>query len=294
MIPISFALLAAALYAINIPLSKILLTYVAPISLASLLYLGAGLGMLVLSALSPKRSGEPRLTRRELPYTIGMILLDILAPIALMQGLETANSANASLMNNFEIVATSVIALSFFKETVSRRMWVAIALITFSSALLSFEGSESLKFSPGSIWILFACLCWGFENNCTKMMASKSTKQIVILKGIFSGIGSLIVAILARESFPEVKYILATLALGFVSYGLSIFFYVKAQGRLGAAKTSSCYAIAPFIGALFSFVMLHERLSRFYACALIIMVAGTAFIVRDSLSAAGEKGITGK
>ena len=48
---ILFALLAAALYALNAPLSKLLLSDVAPSMMAALLYLGAGLGMLVLGLL---------------------------------------------------------------------------------------------------------------------------------------------------------------------------------------------------------------------------------------------------
>lgn len=54
---------------------------------------------------------EQKLTVKELPYTIGMVLLDIAAPIALMIGISKTTAANASLLNNFEIVATSLIAL---------------------------------------------------------------------------------------------------------------------------------------------------------------------------------------
>jgi len=82
-----FAILAASLYAINIPLSKVLLQFVQPTMMAALLYLGAGTG-LFLYGLCTKEKGE-RLTKAELPYTIGMIVLDIAAPILLMLGLHT-------------------------------------------------------------------------------------------------------------------------------------------------------------------------------------------------------------
>ncbi len=73
--------------------------------MAGLLYFGAGAGLLLYSLLTGNRHPSDPLTRKELPYTIGMILLDIAAPILLMQGLLRTNSANASLLNNFEIVA---------------------------------------------------------------------------------------------------------------------------------------------------------------------------------------------
>ncbi len=41
---ILLAILAAALYAVNVPASKLLLKWVAPTVLAGLLYLGAGVG----------------------------------------------------------------------------------------------------------------------------------------------------------------------------------------------------------------------------------------------------------
>jgi len=40
-----FAILAAALYAIHIPLSKVLLNFLQPTMMAAFLYLGAGTGM---------------------------------------------------------------------------------------------------------------------------------------------------------------------------------------------------------------------------------------------------------
>ena len=134
---ITCAILAAALYAINLPLSKLLLRHTSPTMMAALLYLGAGLGLLLLTG--GKKAGNP-LTRRELPYTISMIVLDIAAPILLMFGLKYTGSANASLLNNFEIVATSLIALLVFREVLSRRLWAAIILVTLASILLSFEG----------------------------------------------------------------------------------------------------------------------------------------------------------
>ena len=282
-IAILFALLASVLYAINIPVSKILLQNIEPIFMASFLYFGAGLGMSSYSVFFVNQKKVAKLTKNELPYTVGMIVLDIVAPICLMIGLSKASSANASLLNNFEIVATSLIALLVFKELISSKMWFSIALITFSSILLSFDGVESLQFSYGSLYILLACVCWGLENNCTRILSSKSTTQIVVLKGIFSGIGSFIIAIITKEQFPSFIYIIYALVLGFVSYGLSIFFYVKAQSVLGASKTSAYYAIAPFVGALLSFVILREALSKIYLLALAVMIIGTVFVVLDTL-----------
>ena len=280
---IMFAFLAAVFYAINVPISKVLLQHVGPTTMAALLYLGAGIGIGMMSLFNKKdREKAESLTKAELPYIVGMIVLDIAAPIFLMLGISYGSSANASLLGNFEIVATTVIALILFKEAVTKRLWLAIGLITLSSVLLSFEGTDSFHFSYGSLLVIMATVCWGLENNCTRELSSKSTFQIVMLKGLCSGLGALVIALIKRESFPGIGYIAIALALGFVAYGLSIFMYVRAQNVLGAAKTSAYYAVNPLIGALLAFVFLSESLSWMYMIALIVMVIGSALVVVDT------------
>ena len=282
---IFFAVLAAALYAINIPISKLLLNNVEPTMMASYLYLGAGLGIGIVFLITKKRQSleNEAITKKDLPYVVGMILLDIIAPILLMFGLLDSASSNATLINNFEIVCTSIIALIIFKEVVSKKMWLAILLITLSSFILSFKDITTFKLSWGALLVLAATLCWGFENNCTRNLASKNTYHIVFLKGIFSGIGSLIVALCLKEGFPSIEYFLYALLLGFVAYGLSIFFYIKAQGIIGASKTSAYYSVAPFIGTFLSFMIFHEKLSWSYFVGLIFMIIGTIIVVCDTL-----------
>ena len=277
-----FAILAAALYAINIPLSKVLLQFVQPTMMAAFLYLGAGVGLFLYGKLT-KEQGE-KLTKAELPYTIGMIVLDIAAPILLMLGLENTNSANASLLNNFEIVATSLIAFLVFREKLSKRLTAAIALVTAASIALSFEGEGSYQFNTGSLLVLGAACCWGLENNCTRMLSSKSSVQITTIKGIFSGLGSLIVAFVVGEQIPGFFWIGVVMLLGFVAYGLSINFYIKAQKDLGAAKTSAYYSIAPFLGVIFGVLLLRERPGIQFYIGLAIMIAATILMVKDTIS----------
>ena len=279
-----FAILAAALYAVNIPFSKLLLSGVAPAMMAALLYLGAGLGLWLYGRVVRETPKAEPFTKGEMPYVIGMILLDIAAPILLMLGLREANAANASLLNNFEIVATSAIALVVFREVLSKRLTVAILLVTLASIVLSFEGAGSFRFNGGSLLVLGAACCWGLENNCTRMLSGRSSVQVTTIKGIFSGLGSLIVALLSGEGFPEPAWIAAALVLGFVAYGLSINFYIKAQKELGAAKTSAYYSIAPFLGVLFGMLVLGERPDIRFYLGLAIMVAATVLMVKDTIT----------
>lgn len=280
---IFLAIAAAAFYAVNSPLSKILLEFMPPTLMAGFLYVGAGVGMLFIALfrkLNKTKATESRLTKKELPYTVAMILLDIAAPICLLLGLKSTSAANASLLNNFEIVATTVIALVVFKETISFRLWIGIVFVTLSCALLSFEDVTSLKFSYGSAFILLAAVCWGLENNCTRKISSKDPLEIVLLKGVFSGLGSIAIGFIIGERISYLWSVFAVLAVGFVAYGLSIFFYVYAQRTLGAARTSAYYAVAPFIGTVLSLIIFREAPSYTYFIALGLMAIG-AWLASD-------------
>ena len=255
---------------------------VPPTYMAAFLYLGAGIGVGVMYLIYGRKSEAKPLNRKDAPYVIGMIVLDIVAPILLMVGIRLGNASNASLLGNFEIVATSLIAFWFFREKISGRLWTAIVLVSIASAVLSFAGEGSFTFSAGSLFVLAAASCWGLENNCTRRISDKSTYQIVTVKGLCSGTGSLLIALALGERFPDFGRIPVILLLGFIAYGLSIFSYVRAQSVLGAARTGAYYAAAPFLGVILSIVFLRERPDWIFAIALIIMMVGTVLVVKDS------------
>ena len=205
-----YACLAAILYALNIPFSKLLLGYAGAVMTASFLYLGAGVGLFVygiIAKLFKAEEKKEKLNKKDLPFVIAMVVLDIAAPILLMIGVSLTTASSASLLNNFEIVATTLIALLLFKEKVSFKLWIAILLVTISGIVLSLNGLESFTFNGGSLLVLGACVCWGFENNCTRKISNKSATEIVVIKGIFSGLGSLAVAFIVKESLPNIAVI---------------------------------------------------------------------------------------
>lgn len=286
------AFAAAVLYALSSPVSKYLLRFSSPTMMAAFLYLGAGTGIGILSVIRrDKRRTAGRLGRKDLPYVIGMIVLDIIAPVLLMRGLLLTNASTASMLNNFEIVATSLIALIVFRERISIRLWCGIAAVTIASILLSVTDFTSLQLSSGSLLILGACVCWGLENNCTRMISDRDTYEIVFIKGICSGAGSLVIALSIGDKVPDLLCVLVTLLLGFTAYGLSIFFYIRAQKVIGAAKTSAYYASSPFIGAFFSVLFLKETLDIPAVIGFLIMIPGTILVISDTMRNTREKSV---
>lgn len=281
------AVLAAALYALMVPVSKLLQASVPPVLEAGLLYLGAGLGMAAIimgEKATGHVSGQPPITRQDMRYVIAMVVLDVAAPILLMMGLAHTPPQVVSLLNNFEIVATTIIAVGLFREQVSKLLASAIVVITCACLLLSLEGVEALRLTPGALLVLGACMCWGFENNCTASLSERDVRQVVLLKGLGSGTGSLLVSMLAGEGLAALGDCIAVMVLGFFSVGLSVWCYVKAQASLGAARTSAFYATSPFIGAILGMVTTRALPDLRFCFAFALMALGVWLSVRDALA----------
>ncbi len=285
---IAAAIFAAVLYALMTPVSKWMLLRVPPVAQAGLLYLGAGVGMYAIwlaQTIRGKKSAAPSVDRSDLRYILMMVVLDMAAPVLLLIGLTTAAPENVSLLNNFEIVATTMIASVFFRERISRRLAVSIGLITLACLLLSFDGAAALSFSSGSLFVLLACLCWGLENNCTSQLSAKDTRQIVIIKGLGSGTASLVLSLVIGEGHVMLRDAALTMLLGFLAIGLSVFFYVRAQSVIGAARTSAYYAVSPFVGVVLALVLFCEIPGMLFWPALLLMLGGVWLSIKENADA---------
>lgn len=278
-------IVAAALFGLSAPLAKILLGEISGVMLASLLYLGSGVGLLFFrGAFYGKTSGqrEAGIGRKDLIYLSGGIFAGgVAAPIALLSGLGSSPASVASLMMNFEGVATAIIAALFFKEAIGRRSWTAIMLVFLGSTILTFQPGQ-WTVSLGALSILSACVFWGIDNNFTRNISSKDPVEIVTIKGLCAGTFSLIFALLLGDNIPGMYAILSALLLGFFSYGLSTVLFVYSLRNLGAARTGAFFGAAPFIGAFASFLILREELSVLFITALPLMLAGMCLLFSEN------------
>ncbi len=278
-----YAIVASFLFGLSTPLSKLLLGDVDPIMLAGLLYLGAGVTQglaLTLSASSRRR--EARLERADMPWLVGAILAGgVVGPILLLFGLRQTPAATASLLLNFEVVATGLVAALFFGEATGRRTWVAIALVTAGGILLALDPTQAWGISLGAALILAACVAWGLDNNFTGRISLKDPRKIVFLKGTAAGAISVLLGLTLGRPLPAWWTALLALALGAVSYGLSIVFFVRSLRAIGAARTGAVFGTAPFVGAALSLLIYRGTPAVLFYAALPLMVLAVAVLGRE-------------
>ena len=261
---VTAALVAAVLFGASTPLNKLLLGHVSPSLLAGLLYLGSGLGLAVWiglrGLLTGKNNREARLGRPDLPW-LGLAVLSggIVAPVLLMFGLTVTSAFSASLLLNLEGVLTALLAWFVFKENFDRRIFAGMIAILGGGVLLSCQPQRELGISWGALAICGACFCWAIDNNLTRKVSSADPMQVAAIKGLIAGTVNVVLAIVTGTTIPTTSAILAAGVVGFLSYGMSLTFFVLALRHIGTARTGAYFSTAPFLGATLSLIVLHEQ-----------------------------------
>ncbi len=259
-IGVGSALLAALLFGVSTPFAKLLLGNVSPVLLAALFYLGSGVGLSFLYLVRRRRTkAEAPIARKDIPWLAAASFFGgILGPVLLMIGLSTTTASSASLLLNMESVFTVALAWFIFRENFDRRIAIGMVFILAGGVLLSFHGSKGTTLSSGSIAVVAACLCWGIDNNFTQKVSASDPVQIAAIKGIAAGSANLVIAVLLGATLPPIISIAASMLVGFFCYGISLVMFVFALRRVGTARTSAYFSLAPFIGATVSIFLLRE------------------------------------
>ncbi|MBC7869586.1 MAG: DMT family transporter [Chitinophagaceae bacterium] len=287
--PMIQALIAAALFGASPPLAKLLLGEIEPISLAAFLYLGSGIGVLLFKATQRSDGSdserEAQIKRADWGWLAGSVFAGgVAAPIVLLFSLRTTPAATASLLLNFEGVATTLIAALIFKESMSRPAVWAILCVTAASVLLSWDVRGQWGISLGALGILSACVLWGVDNNLTRNISAKDPLSIVLIKGLGAGSFSLILTLLLGNPLPRLTIALGAMLLGSISYGLSIVLFIRAMRGLGAARTSALFGTAPLAGVGLSFLLFRETPGNLFLVALPLMVVAAVLLLREQHS----------
>lgn len=277
-----YGVAAAMLFGLSAPISKRLLLDVPPLLLASLLYLGAGIGLVIAAPFAPRRQRrEAPLRAADVPLLAGVVVTGgILGPLFMLLGLQRVSGLAGSLLLNLEAVFTMFVALMVFREHLSGSELGAASLIVAGAAALGSAPGELRAQWIGVACIALACLSWAFDNNWTQRLSIKDPFAIVRIKTLGAGTCMLALALLLGQRLPRPAVIVAALVLGVFSYGMSILLDAYALRHIGAAREAAFFATAPFMGALAAIPILGERPRAHDLIALAAMACGVALLWR--------------
>ena len=274
---VAAALGAALLFGAGTPLAKRLLDGVGPWVLAGLLYLGSGLGLLLLRRL--RRAAPARLPAGQWRWLVGAVLAGgVVGPVLLMLGLTRMPASGASLLLNAEGVFTALLAWFAFRENFDRRIALGMLAIVAGAVVLSWPATSTGEAQAGSFWpalaVLGACLAWAIDNNLTRKVSLTDAMWIASVKGLAAGVVNLVLAVAVGSSLPAWPVVAEAMTLGFLAYGISLTLFVVSLRHLGAARTGAYFSVAPFFGALLAVTWLGEGLDPKPLIAGALMALG--------------------
>jgi len=274
---------AAVLFGCSAPLVSTFTGSGSALSIAGLLYAGATLALLAVRLVRGTRAETP-IRREDWPALAALTLLGgVVSPVALVLGLARLPAATSSLLLNLEAVFTLAIAVLLGREHLGRRGLVA-ALLTIVGAVVLSQGSLSGANALGGALIALATLAWGIDNNLSQRLSLRDPIQIATAKVAGASLPMLALAQVLGHPFPPVTATLALLGIGALGYGISIWLDLLALRDLGAAREAVLFSTAPFVGALFSVVVLRDSLSTPLLLAAGLMGAGVVLLLLEQHS----------
>lgn len=277
----AFGLAAAALFGASAPFAKVLLGGAGPLALAGLLYAGAGLALTAVRLARGGAGREARVRREDAPLlAVVSVAGGLIGPVLMLAGLRRLPAVTGSLLLNLEAPFTMLLAVSAFREHLSRGEAAGAALVIAGGAALGVQPGALSGSWTGAACIAAACGCWALDNNLTQRLSARDPVSLVQLKALAAGAGALGLAAALGQPFPGPRQVGWALALGSLSYGASIVLDAHALRLLGAAREAAFFATAPFVGAALSVAVLGERPSGFDLAGALAMAAGVAVLIR--------------
>jgi len=269
------AVLAAIAFGVTAPIVKSLSRDAGAFATASLLYLGSAL------AAIPAFGATPTGATREAPLRMahGPRLLAaaiagaLIAPTCLAWGLQHTSAASASLLLNFETIFTVLLAWGIYREPVGRRVALAVAIMLAGGACLMSGGGPG-RWEWGAVAVVAATLGWAVDNILLRPLADLDPTPVVRWKSALGALFAVVLAWSFSQPFPRLADTAGLIACGIVGYGLSLRCYLLAQRRIGAARTGSIFAVAPFVGALASWIAGERPAGVLTAVATVLFAAG--------------------
>jgi drug/metabolite transporter (DMT)-like permease len=205
----------------------------------------------------------------------------VIAPLCLVYGIKYGRVSEVSLLLNFETVATTIIAWLIFKEQVSRNVWAGKMLIVLAASFIILKSSEGIAFSVSGMLVVLACIFWGIDNNLTRDVDELPATALAAIKGYCAGLFNIILAAVLGFGTIDIHQVGGALLIGALSYGASLVLFIEALRKIGSARSSTYFAIGPFVGVLSSLIMLHEQPPAYFWFATSLMLAGVLCLYRE-------------
>lgn len=277
---IVLALMSEFLYAFNVIIEKKYVNYSDSFSILFMMYLGAGLGLLIIHLISRQRKKRKndtknKLTKKEIPYVLLIVICELLASLLTIEAVKIVDASLVSLLSVFEIIATSIFAYFIVKNPIEKNEIISTILMIIGFIILNFKSGVLSNISLGSLLVIGGCILWGIENNVTALISDKEPAYFTSIKCTSVAIFYLVFAF--WNGGIDLSHPILII-LGFFTYGLSILFYALSTRYLSASKTTIIFSFMPMFGVILALFIYKEVLTVSFIISFVFMLSAILWI----------------
>ena len=222
------------------------------------------------------------------------VLGGCIAPFLFFEGLHRTTASDASVLEGGELLFTAMIAILFFKEKLTRIGYLGMTVTIVGITLVSLSNADiqnnfyRFKLNFGNILIILSTLCWGLDNNLSKIISNRitNTSKIVVIKSLIGGFLLLIISILLGYNLSSIELYqipyLFILAIG--GFGLSLFFFIESLRIIGTLKVIVIFSTSAVFGLFFSFIILNDKITIMQLISTTLVILGLYYVNKDELN----------
>jgi len=217
-----------------------------------------------------------------------------IAPFLFFEGLNRTTASNASVLSGGELLFSVVFALLFFKEKLTKIGYIGMSITVIGITLISLSSEDSaqnsilsINLNIGDVLIILSTVCWGLDNNLSKLISKRTTNtsKIISIKSLTGGMVLLTCSfLLGYELNLEMSQVPHLLILGIGGFGLSLFFFIESLRIIGTLKVVVIFSTSTVFGLMFSAVLLDEKIGTMQIIATALVVLGLYYVNKDELS----------
>ena len=280
------ALTSVVLWALNIPIVKLAVEGWSPMAFS---FVRFGAGALIYIAFVLVREGSLRVQRRDVPlFLIGGTVGIALNQYSFMYAVELTTASTVTLLFATTPRWAALVARLLGWEFVKPWFWGAIGISTLGVLMVLIGSGATLSFSSllGNILALGAAITWGVYSVLIRPLLQRYSATLV--SAIMMLIGTPLIAIVGVPQLltEDISGLSggAWFGLGYAlvaSLIVANLLWFVAIHKAGAARVVALMPLQPFLGVIFSWVLLAERLDWKQLAGGIIIIIGTTIAVRS-------------
>jgi drug/metabolite transporter (DMT)-like permease len=288
--PVELMLLATiGLWALNLTLSRYVLTNgMLPLAYSVVRY-GAAAAVFVLFAVGGERS--LRLPRSTWGWVGAAAAVLWVNQIVFVYALHETTASTVALVLGATPVFAALLGLVLGTERPSMRFWLGAALSFAGVGLVALGSGGQLSGGLGGVAlaILTAATWAGYSVAITPLMRHASPVRIsaVVLPFAWLGIAAVGTPQMLREDWGDLGWeVWAVVALATLGpLVLTNLLWFRVLDRIGPARATLATNLQPFVAAVFAVVLLSERLTWVQAAGGALVAAGILVARRRALVA---------